>query len=107
VNESVQRHPEVTAGLLFVDRGVNLVEEGLDAAVRIGPLGDSSRVAIPLGKVRRVVCASPACLRSRGIPRRPEEPRAHRCLRRTGLAPRAAWPFRSNPRKAAIASVLT
>ena len=86
---------------------MNLVEEGLDAAVRIGHLGDSSLVAIPLGKVRRVVCASPAYLRSRGTPRRPEDLRAHRCVRFTGLAPRAEWTFRSNPRKVAITSVLT
>jgi len=107
VNEFVQRHPEVTADLLFVDRVVNLVEEGLDAAVRIGHLGDSSLVAIPLGEVRRVVCASPDYLRSRGIPRRPEDLRTHRCVRFTGLAPRAEWTFRSNPRKVAITSVLT
>ena len=63
--------------------------------------------AIPLGNVRRVVCASPAYLRSRGIPRRPEALRAHRCVRFTGLAPRAEWTFRSNPRNVAITSVLT
>jgi DNA-binding transcriptional LysR family regulator len=73
VSEFVQRHPEVTAELLFLDRMVNLVEEGLDAAVRIGHLADSSLVAIPLGEVRRVVCASPAYLRSHGLPRRPQD----------------------------------
>jgi DNA-binding transcriptional LysR family regulator len=92
VNEFIQRHPEVAAELLFVDRVVNLVEEGLDAAIRIGHLGDSSLVAIPLGEVRRVVCASPGYLRSRGIPRRPEDLRMHRCVRFTGLAPRAGGP---------------
>ena len=103
MNEFVQRHPEVTADLLFVDRVVNLVEEGLDAAVRIGHLGDSSLVAIPLGEVRRIVCASPAYLRSRGIPRRPEDLRAHSCVRFTGLRKkRAEWTFRGNPRKVAI-----
>jgi DNA-binding transcriptional LysR family regulator len=107
VNEFVQRHPDVTAELLFVDRMVNLVDEGLDAAVRIGHLGDSSLVAIPLGEVRRVVCASPAYLRRRGVPRRPEDVRAHRCVRFTGLAPRAEWVFRPSPRKVAITSVLT
>jgi DNA-binding transcriptional LysR family regulator len=107
LSEFVQRHPEVAAELLLVDRVVNLVEEGVDAAVRIGHLGDSSLVALPLGEVRRVVCASPAYLRSRGVPRRPEDLRAHRCVHFTGLAPRAEWPFRSNPRKVAIASVFT
>lgn len=109
VAEFVRRHPGVTAELLFVDRVVNLVEEGLDAAVRIGRLGDSSLVAIPLGNVRRVVCASPAYLRKHGIPRRPEDLRRHRCIRLTGLAPRSEWPFRENARSLAvpIESILT
>ncbi len=55
VNEFLQRHPDVTVELLLVNRVANLVEEGLDAAIRIGQLGDSSLVAIPLGEVRRVV----------------------------------------------------
>lgn len=109
VAEFVQRHPGVRAELLFVDRVVNLVEEGLDAAVRIGHLGDSSLVAIPLGKVRRVVCASPAYLRRRGTPRRPEDLRKHRCIRFTGLAPRGEWPFRENARRVSVPidSILT
>jgi DNA-binding transcriptional LysR family regulator len=102
VTEFVQRHPGVSAELLFVDRMVNLVEEGLDAAVRIGHLADSSLVAIPLGKVRRVLCASPAYLRKHGTPRRPEELRAHRCIRFTGLAPRGEWPFRAGTRSFAV-----
>ena len=103
VSEFVQRHPGVTAELLFVDRVVNLVEEGVDAAVRIGHLGDSSLVAIPLGKVRRVVCASPGYLRKHGTPRRPEELRANPCIRFTGLASRGEWPFREGPRRLSVA----
>jgi len=107
VSEFLRRHPEVRAELLFVDRVVSLVDEGIDAAVRIGHLPDSSLVAIPLGKVRQVVCASPAYLRAHGVPRRPEELRAHRCVRFTGLAPHPEWTFRSPPRKIAITSVVT
>jgi DNA-binding transcriptional LysR family regulator len=109
MNEFVQRHPEVTAELLCVDRVANLVEEGLDAAVRIGHLADSSLVAIPLGQVRRVVCASPAYLRRHGTPRLPEDVRAHRCIRFTGLAPRGEWPFRVKSRRVdvPVAGVLT
>jgi DNA-binding transcriptional LysR family regulator len=108
-NEFIQRYPDVTVDLLFIDRVVNLVEEGLDAAVRIGHLGDSSLIAIPLGKMRRVVCASPAYFRKHGTPRRPEDLRAHRCIRFTGLSPRGEWPFRVNTRRVAIpvGSVLT
>ena len=107
ISEFLQRHPGVSAQLLFVDRMVNLVEEGVDAAVRIGRLADSSLTAIPLGTVRRVVCASPGHLRAHGVPRRPEDLRLHRCVRFTGLAPHDEWSFRSPARKVAIASVLT
>jgi DNA-binding transcriptional LysR family regulator len=100
MNEFLRRHAEVSGELLFVDRVVNLVEEGIDAAVRIGQLPDSSLVAIPLGKVRRVMCASPAYLRTHGTPRRLEDLGGHRGVRVTGLAPA--------PRgKVALASVLT
>ena len=105
--EFVQRHPRITAELLFVDRIVNLVEEGLDAGVRVGHLPDSSLVAVPLGSVRRVICASPDYLRSQGLPRRPEDVATHRCVRFTGLAPFSEWTFRSSARKVAITSVLT
>lgn len=107
MSEFLSKHREVRGELLFVDRVVNLVEEGLDAAVRIGVLPDSSLVALPLGKVRRVVCASPRYLNARGVPRRPEDLRAHACVSFTGLTPHADWTFRGRPPKIAVASVLT
>jgi len=107
--EFVQRYPEVRGELLFVDRMVNLVEEGIDVGIRIGRLTDSSLVAIPVGLVRRVVCASPSYLRRRGAPQHPRELRSHRCVRFTGLAPRSEWPFRTGARRRSVpvASVLT
>ena len=107
MNEFILQHPKVAGELLFVDRIVNLVEEGLDAAVRIGALRDSSLVALPLGSVRRVICASPDYLQEHGSPQRPDDVRSHRCVRFTGLAPLAEWTFRSGPRKLAIDTVLT
>lgn len=98
MSEFLRRNDEVSGELLLVDRVVNLVEEGIDAAVRIGHMPDSSLVAIPLGKVRRVMCASTAYLRAHGVPRRLEDLRSHRGLRVTGLA---------QPRKVSMASVLT
>src|SRR5262245_15042451 len=100
MSEFLRRHPEVSGELLLVDRVVNLVEEGVDAAVRIGHLPDSSLVAIPLGNVRRVMCASPAYLRAHGAPRRLEDLRGHRGVRVTGLV-------QPLPRKALMATVLT
>ena len=94
VSEFIRRHQNVNVEMLFVDRVVNMVEEGIDVAVRIGHLKDSSLVAIQVGQVRRVVCASPQYLRRHGIPRTPEGVRAHRCVRHIGLSPRNEWNFR-------------
>jgi DNA-binding transcriptional LysR family regulator len=89
VSDFLRRHPKVSAELLFVDRVVDLVEEGIDVAVRIAHLPDSSLVALPVGKVRRVVCASPEYLRRRGTPRAPQDLREHTCIRHTGNARRS------------------
>jgi DNA-binding transcriptional LysR family regulator len=102
VSEFIRRHKEVNVEMLFVDRVVNAVEEGLDVAVRIGHLRDSSLVAIRIGEVRRVVCASPQYLRRNGVPRAPEDVRAHRCVRHIGLSPRNEWNFRIGRRAMSI-----
>src|SRR5882757_3813889 len=68
VSAFLGRHPDVSAELLFVDRLVNLVEEGVDVAVRIAHLKDSSLMATTVGRVRRVVCASEQYLRRQGVP---------------------------------------
>ena len=91
VNEFVRRYPNVSVDLLLVDRFTNLVEEGLDVAVRVGQLRDSSLVAIPVGQARRVICASPDYLRRHGTPRVPQDVAKHRCVRYTGLAARDEW----------------
>jgi DNA-binding transcriptional LysR family regulator len=102
VNDFLSRHPKVNAELLFVDRVVNLVEEGIDVAARIGRMPDSSLVAVPVGKVRRVICASPEYLRRRGTPRSPHDVREHSCVRHTGLAPRPDWHFRAGRRTVTV-----
>lgn len=102
VNKFVRRYPNVNIDLLLLDRLTNLVEEGLDVAVRVGELPDSSLVAIPVGQARRVVCASPDYLRRHGKPRAPQDLAAHRCVRFTGVAPRDEWHFRAGRRDVAI-----
>jgi DNA-binding transcriptional LysR family regulator len=72
-----QRYPEVDAQCLFLDRAVNLVEKGIDVAVFIGELPDSSLLAARAGRVRRVLVAAPAYLQTKGIP---AHPRASDCL---------------------------
>lgn len=96
------QHPKVTADVLFVDRVVNLIDEGIDVAIRIAHLRDSSIVAIPVGRVRRVVCASESYLRKRGVPQTPEDIRRHTCVRHRGLVPRSEWHFRTGRREVAI-----
>jgi len=102
VSDFMRRYPNVSADLLFVDRVVNLVEEGIDVAVRIGNLADSSLIAVPVGTVRRVICASPEYLQRRGTPRTPADVRPHSCVRHTGLAPRGDWHFRVGRRTVSI-----
>src|SRR5215471_13548150 len=98
----LERHPKVTADAMFVDRVVNLIEESVDVAVRIAHLKDSSFVAVPVGRVRRVVCASPQYLRRHGVPQVPNDVRGHRCVRHIGLVPRNEWHFRVGNRQVAV-----
>jgi DNA-binding transcriptional LysR family regulator len=73
VLEFLGMHSQVSARTLYVDRVVDLTEEGFDVAVRIAHLRDSSLTAIAVGSVRRVVCASPAYIAAHGKPRSPED----------------------------------
>jgi len=90
----LQRYPEVSVETLFIDRVVNLLEEGLDVAIRIGELPDSSLTAIRVGSVRRVVCAAPTYLERCGIPRAPEDIRRHDIILFSSLNAKPEWQFR-------------
>jgi DNA-binding transcriptional LysR family regulator len=91
----LERHPEVDIQLRLGDRNVNLIEEHVDVALRIGTLPDSSLVATPVGAVRRVVCASPGYLDRFGTPRSLDELAAHRCVTFDGLDAASVWTFAS------------
>jgi DNA-binding transcriptional LysR family regulator len=93
LTEFVSRFPAVKVELILLDRVVDLVEEGIDVGVRIGHLPDSSLVAVPVGQTHRVVCGSPAYLKSAGAPASPSDLAAHRCLSFGGLAPGHEWHF--------------
>ncbi|HJV53356.1 MAG TPA: LysR family transcriptional regulator [Noviherbaspirillum sp.] len=93
VADFLAAYPSVQAELMLLDRVVDLLDEGMDVAIRIGHLRDSSLVAIPLGTTRRIICASPDYLRRAGMPERPADLARHRCLQFRGVTPGVEWEF--------------
>lgn len=93
LTDFLDTYPEVSTDVLMVDRIVNIVEEGFDIAVRIGPLPPSGLSAVRVGSVRRVVCASPSYLADHGIPQTPEDVRAHRIVAASPVSPSVDWRF--------------
>ena len=91
ISEYLKRYGEVSAELRLSDLMINLVEEGVDVAVRIGHLADSSLVARHVGEMRRIVVASPNYLRSHGEPRTPEAIASHQTIQFG--SPSADWRF--------------
>jgi DNA-binding transcriptional LysR family regulator len=87
------KHPAVTGELTLTDRLVNLIDEGIDVAVRIGVLDDSSVIARTVGSTRRVVVAAPRHLARRKRPRAPADLATHDIIQFTALAPAPEWRF--------------
>lgn len=96
-------YPEVDVRLTQSDTLRRLVEEHIDLAVRIGRLPDSSMVAVRVGSIRRVTCASPAYLEAHGVPKTPRELTAHHCVTVERLALPAAWTFAEGQKEIAVA----
>ncbi|MDQ8033988.1 MAG: LysR substrate-binding domain-containing protein [Bordetella sp.] len=95
VQDYLARYPSVNVNCWFLDRIVNLVDEGADVAIRIGELPDSTLQAVPVGKVRRLLCASPAYLKKHGTPREPAELAAHTTIQMTSHSGAPEWRFLS------------
>lgn len=93
IRDYLSAHPSVTARTLFVDRVVNLIEEGLDVAVRIGELPDSSLKARRVGSLRRVTVASPAYLKQNQPPKNPKALIDHKTIIPVGLSSISAWEY--------------
>ena len=91
--EFLERYPDATVSALFLDRVVNLLEEGQDVGVRIGELPDSTMRAIPVGFVRRVVCASPRYVKRHGEPKRPADLAQHTVIAASPVTPSIEWRF--------------
>ena len=93
VTEFLKAYPEIDVRLVFADRIVNLFEEHIDLAVRIGELPDSSLVATRIGTIRHVVCGSPSYFAVRGMPKTPDELGRHDCVTFEGLISPNVWIF--------------
>lgn len=91
MTDYLAQHPEVSLDLNLNDRMIDLVEEGYDAAIRIGELQDSSLIARPLQPYRMMLCASPAYLERAGVPQQPEDLASHQCLDFAPLQRRVRW----------------
>ncbi len=85
--------PQVNVRLIAADHVVDLIENQVDVAVRIGRLPDSSLIARHVGDTGWIICASPDYLSRRGEPRTPEDLAAHDCIAFEGLQPARSWPF--------------
>ncbi len=94
ISEFMERHPLMQLELLPTDRVVDLIEDGIDIAIRIGRLADTSFMARKIGEDKRLICAAPSYLARHGTPRRPDDLARHNCIvsRERPLLNR--WPFR-------------
>lgn len=93
VAEFLAQYPEIEINLVLTDRIMHLMDEHIDVAVRIGELPDSGLMATGVGKVRRVVCASPDYLARHGAPATPADLATHDCISFEVMESRRAWVF--------------
>jgi DNA-binding transcriptional LysR family regulator len=93
--EYVGNYPEVCLDVRFTERFVNLVEEGIELALRIGKLESSTLVARRLGTVQRYLVATPTYLHGRPMPRTPEDLKMHQCIIYSRLTAANEWTFES------------
>jgi DNA-binding transcriptional LysR family regulator len=92
----LRRHPSVSVELLLLDRAVDMIEEDVHLALRVGHLPDSQLVARKLGDVQMIVCAAPAYLECFGVPRSPADLHDHACLVFSDTPGVGEWRFKQN-----------
>lgn len=102
VTRFLNRYQKTQVNLLLLDRVVDLLEEGIDVAVRIAALADSSLIAKPIATIRQMVCASPTLLAKVGTPIRPEELSTQPCVRYTGISSGSVWQFQQGGKTLAV-----
>ncbi len=87
-------YPHIRINLLLFNRVTDMLNEGIDLAIRIAHVSDSSMIAKPVGEIRQIVCASPEILKKHGTPERPEALSDLPCILFTGLSSGENWSFR-------------
>jgi DNA-binding transcriptional LysR family regulator len=102
INAFALRFPDVSVNAVYVDRTTRLLEEGVDVAIRVGHLGDSSTFAISLGFVRRRTYAAPSYLAAHGEPLHPKDLVNHHCVSFTGVTSPLEWSFNENGSRLAV-----
>ncbi len=103
INQFIEKNKLINVDLLLLDRNVNLVEEGIDVAIRIGELADSTMVAKKVGSVRRIICATPKLLNSLSSIAHPKDLTKLPCILFSGLSHGAHWQFSEKGRMLSIA----
>jgi len=96
------RFPDMRLELVFMDRAADLIEEGLDVAIRVDDLPDSTLVARRLAPHRRVLCGAPAYFEKNGVPQTPEELVRHNCLTYGPHHPSREWFFNTATGRRAV-----
>jgi DNA-binding transcriptional LysR family regulator len=95
IAEFLKIHPDLTVDLILQSSTGDLIDEGIDIAIYLGDLADTSMVARKLASSSMVVCGSPDYLAKRGIPNTPEDLYKHSCLVNWASSPRNKWKFKS------------
>jgi DNA-binding transcriptional LysR family regulator len=98
LGDFLEQYPELNCQTLFLDRSVSLMDEGLDVAVRIGELPDSSLTAIRVGSVRWVTFAAPDYLARHGAPQHPRDLKDHRLIQSVSVSGAREWTFNEQGR---------
>lgn len=94
--EFLKAYPDVQVRLVLGDRSLNLLEDHIDLAVRIGELPDSDLIAINVGRIGTVVCASPEYFARQGTPKRPQDLAKYECITFAGIMSPDTWNFKTD-----------
>lgn len=98
----LKAYPDIDARLTLADRVVNLQDEGVDLALRIGELPDSNLIATRVGAIRQIVCANPAFCREHGTPKTPADLTRLPCITFEGMTSQRVWKFPANGKSASV-----